>query len=89
VTGLPGHPAGRVRFDDVRITTAGGGEPWPPDRSVPECPADYPQPTMFGPLPAHGLYARHVHGLTLARFAVDVAAPDGRPAIVFDDVTPA
>jgi hypothetical protein len=41
---------------------------------------------MFGILPAYGLYARHVRGLSLHNVHFDLASPDLRPALVCDDV---
>lgn len=41
---------------------------------------------MFGELPAHGLYARHVEGLTLRNVQLHWENEDVRPAAVFDDV---
>jgi hypothetical protein len=41
---------------------------------------------MFGALPAHGLYVRHVEGLTLRNVRLRVEQADARPAAVFDDV---
>ena len=44
-----------------------GGGAWVDDPyNVPEMPREYPEPSNFGILPAYGLYARHVRGLTVA-----------------------
>lgn len=53
--------------------------------SVPERAAAYPEPSMFGLLPASAVYARHVRGLTLRDVAFDFAAPDSRMLFVFED----
>jgi polygalacturonase len=55
---------------------------------VPENVGEYPINRQFGrPLPAYGLYARHMAGLHLARITLRVrAADDVRPAVVLDDV---
>jgi hypothetical protein len=42
---------------------------------------------MFGPLPAWGLYARHVDGLALRDLRCTAQAPDERDMLVLDDVT--
>ena len=56
--------------------------------AVPENLHEYPINRMFGgPLPAYGLYVRHVHGLRLRDIKLRVqAADDIRPALVLDDV---
>ncbi len=58
--------------------------------AVPERPRAYPEPSMFGLLPAAALYARHVEHLTLRDVRYEFAAPDERPLVVLDhaeDVT--
>jgi polygalacturonase len=85
ITGLPGHPVRGVTLSDVNIVMAGGSREAGP-AEVPEVPGDYPHAPMFGPLPAFGLYVRHVDGLTLRNVRVRAAAPDARPAVLLDDV---
>lgn len=46
----------------------------------------YPEPSMFGLLPASVLYARHVSGLTVRRLTYTFARDDTRPRVVLDDV---
>jgi len=41
---------------------------------------------MFGILPAHSLYARHVDGLTVSNWRDRWDRKDLRPAAIFDDV---
>ena len=84
ITGLPGHPIENVTLKNIRISMGGGGKLAKID--VPELPGDYPHAPMFGPLPATGLYARHVDGLSLDRVRLRTGRPDPRPATVFDDV---
>lgn len=62
--------------------TVGPHEPY----AVPEQLKVYPEPSMFGLLPAYGFYVRHVRGLEMSGVEVDVAGEDGRPAFVLDDV---
>jgi polygalacturonase len=84
ITGIPGHPIKGVSLSNIRIIMAGGGK----SRTiiVPEAPGDYPHAPMFGPLPASGLYARHVDGLALSNVQLGTATPDERPLLVLDDV---
>lgn len=87
ITGLPGHPLRDVTLSDVDITMAGGGSRG--SGTVPEAEKDYPHAPMFGPLPASGLYFRHVEGLALHNVRIHTVAPDARAAIVLDDVADA
>jgi polygalacturonase len=57
--------------------------------NVPEMPREYPEPSIFGILPAYGLYARHVSGLSVEATQLGFAQEDERPAVVLDDVTDA
>jgi hypothetical protein len=41
---------------------------------------------MFGVLPAYGIYARHVQGLTSTNVRLELAGADARPALMCDDV---
>jgi polygalacturonase len=85
ITGIPGHPVEDVTLSNVSLSLKGGVQA-PPAAPVPEAERDYPHAPMFGALPAYGLYARHVRGLTLRDVRLLAETPDGRPALVTDDV---
>jgi hypothetical protein len=91
ITGLPGHPVQDVRLENVEVVYRGEAHKdtaWFGTDSlekVPEKESDYPEFSMFGELPAWGLYVRHVRGLLLRNVTMRVRS-DFRPAIVFDDV---
>lgn len=84
ITGLNEARVENVTIDGFQVTSMGGVAAR--DLNVQEFPAKYPDPDMFGELPALALYARHVNGLTLRDVGVHAEEPDGRPAIVLDDV---
>ena len=63
----------------------GGPQPREPF-ATPEREADYPEPSMFGLIPAHGLFVRHVDGLTVHNLSVSYMEEDLRPAFVLEDV---
>lgn len=52
----------------------------------PEQEKAYPEPSMFGLLPAHALYVRHARNLVVRDVDVRFLATDTRPAVVLDDV---
>lgn len=53
---------------------------------VPERADAYPEPSMFGILPAWAFYVRHAAGIQLDNVDVRFERPDTRPAVVLDDV---
>jgi polygalacturonase len=52
----------------------------------PEQEKAYPEPSMFGVLPAYGVYARHAKGLSFHEIELGFVRDDTRPVIVLDDV---
>ena len=75
----------RISWDPTANSGAGG---WAQDPyNIPELPFLYPENVMFGPLPAYGIWARHVTGLTVSNVNFSFMAPDTRPAVVLDDVS--
>jgi hypothetical protein len=73
-----------VSFDNVHLTFGGGGTAEDAARrNLPQIAGEY---FMLGPMPAYGFYARNSRGITLNNVRFQVAAPDLRPALVFDHV---
>jgi len=86
IAGLPEAAIENVTLSNLRLSFAGGGTKADANRAVPEKPAAYPEYSMFGRLPAYGLYCRHVKGLKLLNVQLQLAKADQRRAVVFDDV---
>jgi hypothetical protein len=69
-----------------------GGRPerayLPPDslHLIPQLADSYPEFSMFGELPAYGLFIRHAENITLNNVVIDLAHRDYRSAIVTDEV---
>jgi len=87
IAGLAGHPVEDVDLASVRILYRGGGTREDAGREPPENDSAYPEPSMFGTLPAYGFYLRHARNVTLRDVEVGFAAEDLRPAFVLHDVT--
>jgi hypothetical protein len=85
ITGVDGGRVQDVLIDGLTVSANGGGARR--DLEVPEASTKYPEATMFGDLPALGLYSRHVDGLTIRNLKVHSAQPDARPSVVLDDVS--
>jgi polygalacturonase len=86
LAGLPGHRIEDVVLSNVRIRYAGGGTAEEAAREVPEMESGYPEPDLFGVLPAWGLFARHVGDLVVRGMDLRTDEDDRRPAIILDDV---
>ncbi len=92
ITGIPGHPVENVLLENIEINYPGRGNDglanMPISRldGVPERINAYPEFSMFGELPAWGLYVRHMNGLSMKNINISIESPDYRPAMVFDDV---
>lgn len=85
VAGLVGHPIENVMLENIRLTYNGGGTDADAARRPEEHASAYPEPSMFGPLPAWGLWVRHARGLKIDGLQLAVSAPDARPPILIED----
>jgi polygalacturonase len=86
VAGLAGHPVEDVDLASIRIVYRGGGTREDAAREPPENEAAYPEPSMFGTLPAYGFYLRHARNVTLRDVEVGFEGEDLRPAFALHDV---
>ncbi len=86
IAGLAGHPIEDVRISDVYLHHVGGAPAAMARLNPPEEELGYPEATMFGDLPATGLFVRHARNLELSNVQVAVARPDARPAFRLEDV---
>jgi len=86
ITGMPDKPVENISLSNIILGFEGGGTKEAASVSVPEKPDAYPESTMFGQLPAYGLYCRHVKGLKFRNITLRTDKPDLRHAIVCEDV---
>jgi polygalacturonase len=85
ISGVAGHAIEGVTLSNIRLTFEGGGTAEQASRSIPEREKDYPESLMFGPLPAYGLYCRHVKEIKLDNVVLRTNKADLRHAVVCDD----
>jgi polygalacturonase len=86
VSGIPGYPIEDLRLSNIRVDYAGGGTKEDAALLPEEKEKDYPEPDMFGRIPAYALFARHVIGLDVRDADFTFARPELRPAIELQDV---
>ena len=65
---------------------ASGGTPPREPYDTPEREKEYPEPSMFGIMPAYGFFIRHAKGIELNDVNVAYLKEDRRPAFVLDGV---
>ncbi|MEI9885847.1 MAG: glycoside hydrolase family 28 protein [Rhizomicrobium sp.] len=87
ISGVPGGLIEDITLRGLRFTFPGGGTPEYAALKPPENEGNYPDPDMFGPLPAWGMYLRHVRGAVLRDIEMFSQTPDARPSVVLDDVS--
>jgi hypothetical protein len=86
IAGLPGHPITDVTLRAIHLGYDGGGTAADAARRPAELADAYPEPSMFGVLPAWALWARHADRLTIDRFTAETRTADQRPPFMVEDV---
>jgi len=86
VSGLPGQQIDGISILNSRFIFPGGIADDPLKIQAEELPDLYPESTMFGPLPAYGIFARHISNLNIQGVSFVTRNRDSRPVIVCDDV---
>lgn len=87
IAGIPGSPVSGIEIAGFSVTMINPGASNVALENVPEKPKQYPDPTMFGPLPASCLFLRHAEDVALRDLQLHIASGEARPAIVADDVS--
>jgi polygalacturonase len=64
----------------------GAGVPPREPYDTPEREKEYPEPAMFGLLPAYGFFVRHAKGIEFDDVSISYLQEDKRPAFVLDQV---
>lgn len=86
INGMPGFYVEDVTISDVKIVYKGGGTPEMAAFTPPENEKKYPEPSMFGSIPASGFFIRHAKNVILRDIQFDFLKPDARPTLYLDDV---
>jgi polygalacturonase len=86
IAGIPGHAIEDIKISDVYLQQVGGGNAEMAAIQPPEKADAYPEPTMFGDLPATGFFVRHAKNVEFSNVEIATKASDARPAFHFEDV---
>jgi polygalacturonase len=86
LSGIPGYAIKDIKMSNIYIQHQGGDYADLVKVVPPEEVAKYPDPGMFGPMPAQGFFFRHVNNLELSHVEVAPMNPDPRPSFYLEDV---
>ena len=85
ISGVPDGIIEDVTFNDINLYYQGGYSEEDSRREIPEEEKAYPEPWMFGTIPAKGFYIRHARNISFNHINFHYEKPDGRPLFVTDD----
>lgn len=86
ISGIPGYPIEDVKINDVYLHQLGGGTKEMAALQPEEKEDAYPEPRMFGTLPANGFFMRHIKNIEFGNIEVVTEKPDMRPTFWMQDV---
>jgi polygalacturonase len=87
-SGIPGYPIEDIKISDVYLHQTGAGSAAVAALDPPENETKYPDPEMFGDIPACGFFLRHVRNVEMSNveIASEDAGADARAAFWLKDV---
>lgn len=86
ISGIPNHPIEDVSLTNINIWYQGGYSAEDGKINPPENEKAYPEPWMFGRIPASGFFIRHAREIYFHNIRFHFAQQDQRPLFIFDDV---
>lgn len=86
IAGVPDHPVEDVKVSNVYLEHVGAGGADLASLQPPEKADAYPDPGMFGQLPACGWFARHASNVEMTNVEIAMQQQDARPAFHLEDV---
>jgi polygalacturonase len=87
ISGIPGNMIEDLQINDVYLHQTGGADAAMAAIDPPEDETKYPDPHMFGPLPAYGFLIRHVKNLEMSNVSLATAKDDARAAFWLNDIS--
>jgi polygalacturonase len=86
LSGIPGYAIKDMKLSNIYQQQVGGATQDSLAIRPPEAENKYPDPGMFGPMPAQGFYLRHIRNLEMSHVEIQCAEPDPRPSFYLEDV---
>jgi polygalacturonase len=86
LSGIPDFSIEDVKLFNIYVETAGGATAEDAKVQPQEFESKYPEPGMFGAMPASGFFLRHVRNVEMSHVEIANTTPDARPAFYLTDV---
>ena len=86
LSGIPDASIEDVKLSNIYIETVGGATAEDAKIQPPELESKYPEPGMFGAMPASGFFLRHVRNVEMSHVEIANTTPDSRPAFYLTSV---
>jgi polygalacturonase len=86
LSGIQGYAIEDVKLSNIYIETVGGATPEMAKIEPPELENKYPEPSMFGAMPASGFFLRHMRNVEMSHVEIANTTRDARPAFYLTDV---
>jgi polygalacturonase len=86
MVGIEGHPIEDIKISDVYLHQQGGAGAAMAAIQPPVKESAYPDPGIYGDLPATGFYFRQVRNLQVSNVEIATETPDARAAFCLQDV---
>ncbi len=86
IAGVAGHRVEDIKISNLYLEQMGGGDSASARIQVPAKEDAYPDPSMFGDLPASGFFIRQAKNIEMSHVEIAVRAADARPAFWLQDV---
>lgn len=85
LSGIPDYAIKDIKLSNIYQHVGGASEDSVAVRP-PEFENKYPDPGMFGPMPAQGFFLRHIRNLEMSHVEVQAMQPDPRPSFFLQGV---
>jgi polygalacturonase len=88
ISGIPGHAIEDIKIHDVYLEHREGGTKQMAALNPAEHAGDkpYPDPDMFGDIPASGFFLRHIRNIEFTNVEIAFKQPEARPVFWMDQV---
>ncbi len=86
LSGIPGYMLEDIHISNMFVEHKGGAAAESVKIEVQELESKYPEPGMFGGMPAQGFFVRHARRFDVSHVEIVPAAPDPRPSFYLFDV---